>query len=628
MVDIANKGMDYELDPKFNGRHSLWLVFGMVVIGISLRFLFLDADPYYYEWAGYITDEGRWVENARSLALFGELFGQNPTLHFHLAPLFQLTNYIIFELGGVSILTSRIFTALCGSAIIILFWGFFRRTATRQAILLGLALLSFQTDLVVLSRVAVPEMVIMFFQVLIYFMVTAGSSSPRRLLAAGFLLFLAMGMKLTLAPFLAIFSVIILFMPRQRSKRKPGIQAWRDLLTFWTGFAVSLIVAVLFWSIFIGISKSSLFGTFTVIKMFIKMSSAYGALGFPFEHTLSTTFNIWALGLWLSVLVWMTVGRDGIDFESRRYLVSSAIWFALYLSLMLLLQYFPTRYKVHILIPMAVNITIGISLLQRVTVRKVIDSFAKVKGPMGILRATIISFPTAAFISPLLASTAVLGAADPGRLRIKMISLVISLAATTYAAHRFKNSNRSIAFFIAFPLIAATLWLILKASGANSYPFYPGADTQFHAVWWSSFMLGVSGVSIFLVKAEVGWGRIGAARCVVAFAIAYMAISLVRIAPGYIDPHYSIKDASFNNNSLRYRPLSYRHSRDRFRTSEVEEILVVAFAKRQRLEDLLEREYKLVNSYDIYVSPEYYALHPATVLTFPRGSIVRVFKRK
>jgi hypothetical protein len=627
-----------------NCRHSLWLAFGVLLIGVSLRFLFLDSDPYYYEWAGYITDEGRWVETARSLALFEEQFKQPLNLHFHLAPLFQLTNYVVFKLGGVSILTARIFTALCGSAIIVLFWGCLRRVVTRHAILLGLALIAFQADLVMLSRVAIPEMVIMFFQVLIYFLVSSNGSSPRRMLLAGFLLFIALGMKLTMAPFLAIFSAIILFMPQQHSGREASRQAWRDLLTFWTGFAVPLLVAVLIWFIYIGTPKSNLHWTLNIIKDFIRLSSAQGALNFPFEHPLSSTFNIWALGLWLSVLGWMTAGRSSIDFQSRRYLITSAIWFTLYLSLMLILQYFPTRYMVHILIPMAVNITVGISLLQRVTIRKVIESFAKAKGPSRLLRVTILSLPTAVFISPLLASAVALGAADPGRLRIKLASLVILLTATTYTVHRLQDSKHTITFFLTFPLIAASAWLMLKASGTSSYPFYPSTETQFHALWWSLFLLGVAGVSIPISKGVTEWGQTNVARCVIAFAMIFGITSLVSIAPGYMDPHYTIRNASrelgrlysgpyriftvgaeglFNNNSLRYRSLGYG-----LRDAETGDILVVAFAHRQQLEDSIEKKAWLVHSYDLYLSPEHYRLKPATVLAYPRGNILRVFKIK
>jgi hypothetical protein len=141
-------------------------------------------------------------------------------------------------------------------------------------------------------------------------------------------------------------------------------------------------------------------------------------VNFLFVHPFSATLNIWALGLWLSALAWMSAGRDEINSHQRRYLLTSAIWIALYFSQMLLLAYFPTRYKVHILIPMAVNITMGISLLHRVTFCKVIESFAKAKRLSLLIRVTILSLPIASFISPLLTSAIALGGADPDRLRI------------------------------------------------------------------------------------------------------------------------------------------------------------------------------------------------------------------
>ena len=627
-----------------NGRCSICLAFGVIGVGILLRLLYLEADPYYYEWAGYITDEGRWVESARNWALFGGVFEQQNTLHFHLAPLFQIVNYMIFSLGGVSILTARIFTAFCGSAILVFFWFFLRRAITWPALLIGLVLLSFQTDLVVLSRIAVPEMVVMFFQLLVYFIVTSNGSSPRRMLLAGFLLFLAIGIKLTALPSLVIFSTIVLFIPRQHSGRTARRQAWRELLTFWTGFAVPLLVAALVWFIFIETSKSSLPVTLAVIKEFIYLSSSYQKISFPFDNHLSSTFNIWALGLWLSLLGWMAAGRDAIGFQSNRYFISSAIWFTLYLLLMLLLGYFPTRYKVHILVPMAVNVAVGISCLQQVTVSKVLESFSKMREPFRLLRVAILSFPTAAFFSPLIFSLIALGGANPAKFRLKLVSLFISFVVTAYAAHRLNDSKLGVAFFLTFPLIAATAWLMIKTFGASSYSFYPSTDIKYFAALWSLFLIGVSGVSIPIAKAAIGWGQIGAASCVVAFAMTYMVISLFSLSPAYMDPHYSIRDASqaigrlyfgahqiftvraeglFNNNSLYYRKFDHR-----LRTSAKDEILVVAFATHQSVETFLEREYRIVNSYDIYLSPEFYRLHPATVSTFPRGKIVRVFKRK
>ena len=181
----------------------------MVFTGTLLRFLYLDSDPHYYEWIGYITDEGRWVQHARNLALHGTLVDSSGmNFHLFMAPLFELSNYLVFELLGVSIFASRLFTALCGSAILALFWGCLRRAVTPQALLVGVALLALQSDLIGLSRVAVPEMVVMSFELAVYFLIVLGTS-PWHMVSAGVLLLMACGMKATAALLLPIFSVII-----------------------------------------------------------------------------------------------------------------------------------------------------------------------------------------------------------------------------------------------------------------------------------------------------------------------------------------------------------------------------------------------------------------------------------
>jgi hypothetical protein len=66
--------------------HGLVLI--VVALGAGLRFLRLDADPHYYDWIGYITDEGRWIDQARELALFGSR-NVRPSLHVLVGPLLQ-----------------------------------------------------------------------------------------------------------------------------------------------------------------------------------------------------------------------------------------------------------------------------------------------------------------------------------------------------------------------------------------------------------------------------------------------------------------------------------------------------------------------------------------------------------
>lgn len=630
------------MNSKLNRSRGHWLIFGVMVLGILARLLYLDADPHYYQWIGYITDEGRWIQNARSLALFGSLFDPANNLHLFLAPLFQLANYLVFAVAGVSVLTSRILTALAGSAILVVFWRYLRSATTPQAMLLGITFLAFQADLVMLSRVAVPEMVNMLFQLLIYFMLVLPGGTPRRMLLAGVVLWLGVGMKATMLAFLPICLAIVLFMPRESTETRTTSHRWRDVMLFSTGFAVPFLVSGVIWFGCCAGDKSFAPLYVSIIKSHVGLSGAYNVISFPFEHIISPTINIWALGLWLSTLAWVAARDETIDFPSRRFLVTSAIWFTLYLSVMLLLEYFPGRYKVHILVPMAIIIAVGTSLLQRLGAGKVIASFGKSKGPSRLFQLGILSLPTAVFLSPLLAFVIGLTGTDPSRLRVKFACVIIAWISTTFVVDRVRRNEYAMSFVFMFPVIAGMAWLFVETVREGGFVFWPNAAAQFHAVSWSLFLLVAAGFSALIARAGADWEPAGCARFVTVAAMGYLTVSLARIAPGYIHPHYSIRDTSrdlgrllsnssaivtkraegvFNDNSLRYRGLG-----GATRNSEMPEALVIAFAFDGG--SVFGREYYLVKTYELYVSPEYYRLHPDRVRDAPGGAVVRVYRRK
>src|SRR5258708_40256681 len=93
------------------------VVVGVVLTGILLRFLYLDADPDYYAWIGYITDEGRWVAHAREMALFGHLTNTDWLVHLIVAPLFAARTRLTFLLPGASLSRSAPLAALSASSI-------------------------------------------------------------------------------------------------------------------------------------------------------------------------------------------------------------------------------------------------------------------------------------------------------------------------------------------------------------------------------------------------------------------------------------------------------------------------------------------------------------------------------
>ena len=281
--------------------------------------------------------------------------------------------------------------------------------------------------------------------------------------AAGVLLLMACGMKATAALMLPIFAAIIFVMPRQATDAR----RWRDLNLFLTAFlatgTIGAGIGYFLLSDLIPNLLANIGGMTTFIRNFLGVPKRllYNIVSFPFEHPLAYTFNLWALGAWLTVVVWWASATKKIEFRLHTYLITSGTWFLLYFLLMSSLEYFPDRYKIHILIPMALFITFGTSLIQKVGMVEVIRSFAHAKGRCGLLRLSALSLPTAAFLSPLLTSVRGLVGIDSQRLSTKCFCVLGLLAVVTYFAEKSKAQQRAISFLLVFPLVEGIVWLVL-----------------------------------------------------------------------------------------------------------------------------------------------------------------------
>jgi hypothetical protein len=623
---------------------ATWAVLGVLVLGVLLRISHLDSDPYYYAWVGYITDEGRWVENARSLALRGTLFEEPWNIHFLMAPLFQLGTYVAFVVGGVSMLTSRLLTALSGSVMLVLFWMLLRHIVTREALVLGVALLAVQADLVMLSRMAVPEMASMLAQLASYALAVAGRASRGRMVLAGMVLAAAVGFKATAVLVLPIFLVMILVAARLRAavERSWG---WHDLLWFLIGFGgpASLAASAGYWCCFRS-SGGSLAEHLSTIWAYLRLGDGYTAMIFPFEDTFARTANVWGLGLWFASLAWIAA-RDQLEWPARRYLATSALWAGLFALLMLGAAYFPNRYRAHILPPLALSIAVGASVLQRFGLRQIAKSLEEVTGPARVLSRVLLALPTAAFLAPWLASaaTATVGM-NTERLRTKLLCILLAVAVVLLARSRWRGREGATEFLLVFPVVASAGWLALDAAGMPGFSFWASGAAATHVAVWSAFLTGTGVLAVILGQATWDAAR-SRARVVTALAMGYLLVSLVAIAPSYLDPHYSIRDTSrdlgkllrdssliiavkseglFTENTLRYQHMSPAKLRQ-----DKSEIVVLAFEfSRPELSRVLEREYQLVKSYDLYVSPGLYPLKSG--LTPPSAHFVRaaVYRRR
>ena len=298
------------MGPLVRRRHVSPLVLAVLLGGSALRLAYLDADPDYYAWAGYITDEGRWVAHARELALFGRIVNADWLLHLFLAPLFQAISYVVFDLLGVSIWSARLPTALAGSLVLGLFWQVLRRVATAQALLVGLLLLALDVDLIELSRMSVPEMAAMLAQLAVYAVVVTRRPTARRMVAAGLLLASAVAVKATTLPAAIIFSAIVLFQPIEDTAPK---RRCRNLLMLWTGFLSPLLVLMIFAATCCRDRMSAVALNISLLDPFLKPPSVYSVVSFFFSGSLAPTINIWAAGVCFSLVAWLLRPRDAVN---------------------------------------------------------------------------------------------------------------------------------------------------------------------------------------------------------------------------------------------------------------------------------------------------------------------------
>ena len=110
---------------------------------------------------------------------------------------------------------------------------------------------------------------------------------------------------------------------------------------------------------------------------------------------------------------------------------------------------------------MALFITFGTSLTQKVGMVEVVRSFAGVKGRCGLLWLSIFGLPTAVFFSPMLMSVIALAGIDSQRLSSKLLCLLISLAVVTYLEKKLREISELLVCLLVFPLMEGNVWLVL-----------------------------------------------------------------------------------------------------------------------------------------------------------------------
>jgi hypothetical protein len=575
--------------------------------GIALRFLYLGADPYYYEWNGYITDEGRWIAHARALALFGDVGSVGSSLHLLLAPLFQAVSFLVFAVLDVSLWSARLVSAVSGSALLVVFWAACRRVASPEALCLTLTMLAVEMDMVALSRLAIPEMAAMALTLAAFLLILADRAGRLHLALAGVLTASAVGTKATVLPVAAIFAAVVLL--RHRAP-EDGLARGAALRAFGAGVLVPALIAGA-----AAYAFTPLRGLLRVVGGFVALIDLYRLVAFPFDDTLAPVLGVWALAAWFGLLGGLAaVGEE----RARRHFAAAGLWAGLYAPIMFLLGYFPSRYKIHILVPLAIFVATGLTRLQEGGLAGLEAGLRQLRGAWGLAAALLVALPTAVVMSAALLSLSPLAGLDPERVRVRYAAVFLLLVVGAALARLRIRRGGGVGFLVWFPACWLGGWLIAERLSLVSPTFWPAAKTGGHTLRW--LLVFTAAAAAFAAARAARDGRPAGSAALVAAAALYALLGVVRLAPGYLEPHYSMRDASrdlgallagtpgrigalggealFSENGLQYRSVLGGSW-----PAPPPDVLLLA-GQIKDPDGRLGREYRLVRQYAIEISPE------------------------
>lgn len=599
-----------------------WLALAVVVVACLLRFVHLDADPHYYGWAGHIRDEGRWVEHARSLVLRGNLIEHDQNHHLAIAPGFVLATAAVYVATGVDRLTSRIFPAVCGAGLIVLLWWHLRRRVTPEALLAALALVALQADYVVLSRLAVPETPIMLGALAVFVIAVSGAPSPRRFLLAGLVTLATLAVKATALGMVGIFALVIALRidgtdgtnetdePAPTVGRRLGNVLWY-LLGVGGLAIVGLALSAPVW-----LPRAARFKAHLGFAAdFVGVNDLFTALTLPLDGFAAPVLNTAALGLWAALLSTRVASDESL--ETRRNVRAAWIWFGLFALQGMVLSYFPPRYLVQGLTPLALLTAFGLTRLQHAGLDGLAAGLERGR-PGGV---ALLALPSGILLAPLVGRILAALSSPPDQFRERVLCLGMGWVLAFLAAWATAVARAGLVAWLAFPAAGTLLWLVQWCIADVGMGFWDASA----GAWLA--LLGLAGVLAALAAALRE--RPAARYLVPALALAWLGGWAVHLAPGFVSPRFTARDASrdlarrlpadalvaqasakglFLDNALGIRRLDPEH----WREQRAENVLIL-FPHFPELAGVLEL-YEPVTVYDIYVPRSYRGLDPGSQL--------------
>ncbi len=578
---------------------STLLMVSLLALGMLLRLIFLDSDPDYDKWLGYVVDEGRWTELARELVLFGspDLDSGFSRLHLILAPAYQAITAVFFAALGVGFTSARLVSALSGIGLLIGATLFLRERFSTEGLFVTVLALALQPDLLFLSRVAIPETAAMLFEFLAFALLLSKPCSAKRAFGAGLLSGMVLALKATAAPIVPILAGIVLLVHRGDDKRS----SLRRLGAYAAGLAVPALVALAAGALLLrsgadlrlASALSTLLGT-------LRVNSPYFALSTLFYPSYAPALHAFLLPAWAIAGILIAVGRTP-PHPARVVYLGSATWVVGWLLVASTLEYFPARYVYHVLVPLAINVGAGLTLLQALGRNEIAASVGVARGVKGAITAMWLALPLAVLLSPIVLTLAHFGGLDVERLRVHLPTvLLVDLVLAGAQAGRSRRGSVRFALVV-LPLVFAPLWFIGVHIGVFPGGFwaYGISDTV-----GKSALLAIAAAVTAMIYGALDRGGIPRG-CGYAYSLLFAGLWLAQVPLRLMAPSYTMVEASsavgdlvddstlvgthfaatvFLGNRLRYT-----ENQDRVHTTE---ILVRAFSA---WDEALAEGYRLVD---------------------------------
>ncbi len=511
------------------------VLWALVAAACLARLVFLDADPKFEYWVGYVTDEARWVETARNLALFGEpgLYTLSK-LHLVLSPAHQAATLVAFKLAGVGFWTARLWPAACSVVLLVVLARALGRLAPGLSQLFALVVVGFEPLVLMLGRTALPEIPSLLFMVCALIALVCATRRIPGAALGGLLVAIAVSMKLTSVLVAPAFVLMILLSGVAQSGRERLFR----LVAFVFGAGIPALVA-LAGALAAGLVRLDAHSDILKpILQALDFGSPYVILSRYFMPPIEQgNVVLLLLGAW--ACSWVVPFRKRYAGTPLGELYRlSGIWAATWFVMVGSLDYTPSRYTVHVIVPLAIHLAAGMALWRDIGPARVFANAVAPNARWPLARLAWLGFPAAAMAAAAIFALAVPAGGPWDRLGLRFALGGAMLGAFVLAGRRAANGERLARNVIVFTVAAALLLAVVDAVAGLASPESVRFWALLKFVALSGLACGIawkSGIADALLD-RPHWRAFAVATALAGFALQSL--------PQVMLPTYSIRDAS------------------------------------------------------------------------------------